>query len=56
MLIEGCSIVELLTLSAAQTEGASEPKDPRPPQPDDLATICYTSGTTGLPVLHRLIN
>ena len=21
----------------------------KPPKPDDLATICYTSGTTGVP-------
>ena len=24
-------------------------KDPTPPKPEDLATICYTSGTTGTP-------
>ena len=27
---------------------ASVPFEPRPPRPEDLCTICYTSGTTGL--------
>ena len=35
----------------AETEGAANIVEFRAPQPDDLATICYTSGTTGLPVL-----
>ena len=29
--------------------GASKPTDPVPPSPEAIATICYTSGTTGLP-------
>lgn len=33
----------------AEEIGAKNPVDPRPPKRDDPATICYTSGTTGLP-------
>ena len=30
-----------------QKLGKENPIEPQPPSPDDLATICYTSGTTG---------
>lgn len=29
--------------------GEANPVDPRPPQPDDLCCIMYTSGSTGIP-------
>lgn len=29
--------------------GAANPYRPNPPKPDDIATICYTSGTTNVP-------
>jgi acyl-CoA synthetase (AMP-forming)/AMP-acid ligase II len=43
-------IVELLSMTSAGEEGSQNACDLRPPKPDDVATICYTSGTTGLPV------
>ncbi len=30
-------------------EGAEDPVPPNPPAPEDVATVCYTSGTTGDP-------
>ena len=29
--------------------GESQPREHLPPLPEDMATICYTSGTTGVP-------
>jgi non-ribosomal peptide synthetase component F len=35
------------------TQGHMSPQPFRPPKPEDAATICYTSGTTGTPkVIH----
>lgn len=41
--------IELISFTDAENEGSNSICEPRPPLPDDLATICYTSGTTGLP-------
>ncbi|PVD38284.1 hypothetical protein C0Q70_00895 [Pomacea canaliculata] len=35
--------------SEVETLGKENLQDPLPPAPDDLATLCYTSGTTGDP-------
>ena len=29
--------------------GKAQPRPHLPPKPEDMATICYTSGTTGMP-------
>ena len=42
----GCSVTAFADL---EKEGAASPLPPVPPRPDDLATVCYTSGTTGNP-------
>ncbi|KAJ3603846.1 hypothetical protein NHX12_028587 [Muraenolepis orangiensis] len=41
--------VEILTLTQIQDLGRQNLKDPVPPQPQDLAVVCFTSGTTGKP-------
>lgn len=41
--------VRLLTFREVVEMGENNPVDVRPPKPDDLATLCYTSGTTGNP-------
>jgi len=41
--------VEVLSYSKLLSEGRSSPQPFCPPKPDDVATICYTSGTTGTP-------
>jgi long-chain acyl-CoA synthetase len=41
--------INIMSLEKAKELGASNLKKPVPPKPDDLATICYTSGTTGTP-------
>ncbi|MBN3315737.1 ACSL1 ligase, partial [Atractosteus spatula] len=45
--------VEILSLKDVEALGRANLKKPVPPKPDDLAVICFTSGTTGeRPVLH----
>jgi acyl-CoA synthetase (AMP-forming)/AMP-acid ligase II len=39
--------VKLLSFEEALQLGAANASQPHPPHPTDLATICYTSGTTG---------
>lgn len=34
--------------------GERKPAEPVPPKADDIATIMYTSGTTGAPELERM--
>ncbi|KAG5554774.1 hypothetical protein RHGRI_012361 [Rhododendron griersonianum] len=41
--------VEVLSYSKLLGEGRSSSQPFCPPKPDDVATICYTSGTTGTP-------
>ena len=44
--------VEVVSYSKLLNQGRSRPQPFCPPKPDDVATICYTSGTTGTPKLH----
>ncbi|CAH2300383.1 long-chain-fatty-acid-- ligase 1 [Pelobates cultripes] len=41
--------VELISLKELEVEGKQNREKPKPPQPDDLAVVCFTSGTTGNP-------
>ncbi|XP_054707375.1 long-chain-fatty-acid--CoA ligase 6-like [Uloborus diversus] len=41
--------IEILSFTEIERLGKTNPQDLIPPKPDDLATVCYTSGTTGNP-------
>ncbi|KVH93576.1 AMP-binding, conserved site-containing protein [Cynara cardunculus var. scolymus] len=41
--------VKVVSFSKLITQGSNDRHPFRPPKPDDVATICYTSGTTGTP-------
>eukprot|EP01041_Mallomonas_annulata_P001566 gene1566-3027_t len=41
--------IRLTTWNEIITSGKNNPTAPRPPSPKDIATFCYTSGTTGNP-------
>ncbi|XP_061534607.1 long-chain-fatty-acid--CoA ligase 1a isoform X3 [Phycodurus eques] len=41
--------VEVLSLKEFEDLGKANYRDPMPPKPEDLALICFTSGTTGNP-------
>ncbi|KAJ2945571.1 hypothetical protein O0L34_g392 [Tuta absoluta] len=41
--------ITILTFNEVETFGSRNVRPPVPPKPDDLCTICYTSGTTGMP-------
>lgn len=47
--------VILLSFAEVEAMGRATPYPVRPPKPEDIATLCYTSGTTGNPkfVLNR---
>lgn len=41
--------VEILSWADFEAEAEGKMVEPHPPKPDDICTICYTSGTTGFP-------
>lgn len=41
--------IEVLKYSQLIEQGRENLRDPVPPQPEDLAVVCFTSGTTGKP-------
>ncbi|XP_060559682.1 long-chain-fatty-acid--CoA ligase 1-like isoform X2 [Ruditapes philippinarum] len=41
--------VQLMQYEDLEKKGEAAPQEPKPCKPEDLAVICYTSGTTGLP-------
>lgn len=41
--------ISLTSFEAVRELGIKNPVEPTPPKPDDIATFCYTSGTTGMP-------
>lgn len=45
---EGVS-ARIVTLDQVEALGRRHPRAHVPPRPSDIATICYTSGTTGTP-------
>lgn len=47
--LPSASGVKVVSFSKLITQGSSNHHPFRPPKPDDVATICYTSGTTGTP-------
>uniref|UniRef100_A0A665SZT3 Long-chain-fatty-acid--CoA ligase n=1 Tax=Echeneis naucrates TaxID=173247 RepID=A0A665SZT3_ECHNA len=51
--------IEILSLKDFETLGKANHQAPVPPKPEDLAVICFTSGTTGNPkgamITHRNI-
>ncbi|KAM7260135.1 hypothetical protein ACFE04_015876 [Oxalis oulophora] len=48
-LLPSTSQTKIITYSKLLSQGRSSLQPFRPPKPDDIATICYTSGTTGTP-------
>lgn len=41
--------IDIEEFSVVESKGKANQREPKPPVPTDLATICYTSGTTGDP-------
>lgn len=48
-LLPSSSGVQVISYSKLLSQGRSNLQSSCPPKPDDIATICYTSGTTGTP-------
>jgi long-subunit acyl-CoA synthetase (AMP-forming) len=49
LLDNNVNVVEVESFEAIEELGAKNPKELSPPTAEDTCTICYTSGTTGLP-------
>ncbi|RYQ90611.1 long chain acyl-CoA synthetase 6, peroxisomal-like [Arachis ipaensis] len=47
--------VQVVTYSNLLNQGSSNLQPFSPPKPDDVATICYTSSTTGTPKVSRFL-
>uniref|UniRef100_A0A2K6FKV3 Long-chain-fatty-acid--CoA ligase n=1 Tax=Propithecus coquereli TaxID=379532 RepID=A0A2K6FKV3_PROCO len=49
--------VEIISMKAMEDLGRANRRKPKPPAPEDLAVVCFTSGTTGNPkgalITHR---
>ncbi|CAN2388672.1 medium-chain fatty acid-CoA ligase activity [Pristimantis euphronides] len=41
--------IEIISLKDIEEEGRTHHEKPKPPKPEDLAVVCFTSGTTGNP-------
>ncbi|XP_044536736.1 long-chain-fatty-acid--CoA ligase 1 isoform X2 [Gracilinanus agilis] len=41
--------IEIMSMKSLEDLGRANRRKPKPPSPDDLALICFTSGTTGNP-------
>ncbi|KAM9329338.1 long-chain-fatty-acid--CoA ligase 1-like [Gastrophryne carolinensis] len=41
--------VEVISMKDMEDEGRTHHEKPKPPKPEDLAVVCFTSGTTGNP-------
>ena len=49
--VQACADVDvaLYTMAEVEATGKKNPSAHKPPKPDDLGYICFTSGTTGMP-------
>ncbi|KAF9948701.1 Long chain acyl-CoA synthetase 7 peroxisomal [Mortierella alpina] len=50
LVVEGKEMnIHIVAWTEVERDGFNNPAPANPPTPDDVATICYTSGTTGTP-------